>query len=261
MLSFECIKNEKSVYFLLTSAEMSIKHLILNLLFWENVGLSHMWYMPMILGIYLFIPFLSNLVAMFTTKIWVIIIGVVFLYSFVGTVANILFQLKFGINLNISNPVFMGGYYGIYVVLGYFVKSGLLKNIKSRYLLLISVLCFFITVFFQIYVYDNNIEYSVWYNYPFIIICALDIFIIISRCGNKLKINSSIYNDISKCAFGIFLVHNMIIQVIRKYFSMDRFLSIRMFELWLIVFGISYLIVKVLCKNKNVGRYLFLIKK
>ena len=107
--------------------------------------------------------------------------------------------------------------------------------------------------------YDNDIEYSVWYNFPFIITCALGIFVMASKC-KRIKINY-ICNNISKYAFGIFLVHNMIIQIIKKYFDLNRFLSIRLCELWLIVFGISYLIVKIMSKNKSVGRYLFLVKE
>lgn len=43
-----------------TGRDFSVGLLIKNMLFLENVGMGHMWYMPMIIGLYLFLPFIAN---------------------------------------------------------------------------------------------------------------------------------------------------------------------------------------------------------
>lgn len=50
------------------TGEFSIERLLKNIFFLEQVQMSNMWYMPMILGMYIAIPFIAKLVKTFTLK-------------------------------------------------------------------------------------------------------------------------------------------------------------------------------------------------
>lgn len=45
------------------------KLMLENMLFLKQVPLSHMWYMPMIIGLYIFIPFVANAVQKFSVNV------------------------------------------------------------------------------------------------------------------------------------------------------------------------------------------------
>jgi surface polysaccharide O-acyltransferase-like enzyme len=40
--------------------ESKIDCLVRDMMFFKYINLNHMWYMPMIIGIYVFIPFVAN---------------------------------------------------------------------------------------------------------------------------------------------------------------------------------------------------------
>lgn len=240
---------------------ISISTLIFNMTFLKFVDLSHMWYMPMILGIYLFIPFLAKLLEAFSKKIWIFIACIIFIYSYGGVFLDIIVRARGGDSLNYLSPIFIGDYFGLYLILGYLVKKDIFKNIKFRNLVCIGVLSFGSTVAVQVFACVNNLEYKLWYNFPFLLICSLTIFIALSRYENTTKIKKHIiWDDISQCAFGIYLVHNVILSIIRKYINMEIFAYDRLVILWILVFAISYIIVKMGSKNQYLGRFLFMIK-
>lgn len=88
----------------------------------ELVGLPHAWYMPMILGIYLFLPFVAVALSHMRGSILALLVAIIYLASFV--VPNVLLTVEIyqltlpymSVRLDVG---FGGGTYGLYLILGY----------------------------------------------------------------------------------------------------------------------------------------------
>jgi len=106
---------------------INVDVLIRNMLFLEPTQMSHMWYMPVIIGIYFFLPFAANAVQHMDDKILGRMMLFAFVCLFIIPEVNVLLSakrlttMKFLIDLSYS-----GGCYGIYVITGYFWKRGTL---------------------------------------------------------------------------------------------------------------------------------------
>lgn len=115
-----------------------------------NLFFSHMWYMPMIIGMYLSMPFVSAALERFdSTTIWHATIAfslLAFLLPFITLVLD-MHGIK---NVNIQYCLgFSGGVYGIYIILGYLVKQGQFKHYDNIKLGLITLISFMVCLFFN----------------------------------------------------------------------------------------------------------------
>jgi surface polysaccharide O-acyltransferase-like enzyme len=232
--------------------------LIRNLLYTESVGLSHMWYMPVILGTYLFLPFVSISLHHVDTKLLKIPVSVSFVYLFVIPTVNVIcetygwqtYQSLLGVG-------FSGGVYGLYIVFGYLIRKGILKPIKKIYLLFAGSVAFLCTVAIQIRAFDRDYKYCVWYTNALLFICALIIFELLSRIPFSAH---RIVANLSKCSFGIYLIHNPIIMMFLKFIEFRGILPIKVIWLYILAFLSSWLIVNLVGKNQKIGKILFYMK-
>ena len=216
------------------------KIMIENMLLFRPTEMSHMWYMPVIIGIYLFIPLSVAFLALF-----VIPVVDVFLLANGKSAISSLLDLSFS-----------GGAYGFCLILGCLMRKGVFDRIKTIALILIGLGSFCFTVFMQIYSDMHGVDYNVWYNAATLILADLSIFLLISR----MKFTSGkIATNISICAFGIYLVHNPINMILLRYFE-PASRVVRLGVGVLVTFLISWGIVFVGSKIKGVSRILFFIK-
>ncbi|MGN0479541.1 MAG: acyltransferase, partial [Hominenteromicrobium sp.] len=94
-----------------------------RMLFLEPSYLSHMWYMPMILGLYLTLPLLSCVLRRFPLKVLLIPMAVCFLYCFILSDVNVVLSVRELPKLTGQLSLeFTGGVYGLYAVCGYVLK-------------------------------------------------------------------------------------------------------------------------------------------
>lgn len=210
-------------------SQISFIEIIKNMLFMTNPPLGHWWYMPCILGIYLFIPILGVTLRKLELKLLIIPGGGIILQMLPGNI---------GENLNLN---FMGGYYGLIVVTGYLCKKGILKSVKSTFLIICTVVCFLLTVIFQIILYKIGYIYNVWYNFLPLIVAALCLFELLSRiriCSNKRSITY-----LSKNSFGIYLLHYPICMLCVNIIGLDNGI-VKVVVLFLVCFFSSVAIVE-----------------
>ena len=63
-----------------------------NMLFLKGTNMNHMWYMPVILGIYLFIPLISNVLKTIDIRMTIIPLAIAWIHLFVIPEINLILQ-------------------------------------------------------------------------------------------------------------------------------------------------------------------------
>ncbi|WP_458402717.1 acyltransferase [Methanobrevibacter sp.] len=98
-----------------------------------NLLFSHMWYMPMIIGMYLSIPFVAAALKQFNVKVIYSAMIVFAVLAFLVPFISLLFDMQgiHGVTVQFCLG-FSGGVYGIYIILGYLVKKDFFKRIRHN---------------------------------------------------------------------------------------------------------------------------------
>ena len=231
--------------------------LLKNLVYLKSTEMSHMWYMPVILGIYLFLPFVANALRSTDLRNLYIPMAIAFVYMFVTPIINV-FLTANGIE-NISALLdfnFAGGRYGFCILLGYFIKKMDIKKVTSIQIILLGSIAYLFTVYTQYYAVAHGVNYTVWYDSASLIIADLCIFIFLSRIHFHFN---KVATSISVNAFGIYLIHNPINMILVKIIN-QRSRAISVITIIIINFLVSWLSVNFLAKQKRLAKILFFQK-
>lgn len=209
-----------NIYLASVNKYFSIEKFIKDILFLKQVNLPNMWYMPMILGMYLAIPFIAKIIKTFSIKTIKIPMIIVFINAVVLPSANEVFKIwKLQVGQMIINLSFLGGVYGLYIILGYYIKDGLLKKYKDIFLAIIASVSFIHVCVFQYITFKVGKGYNVWYNFITLFICTVCIFELFTRIKNRdnKKYLVKLSKYISKISLGIFFVHEIFVKIFVKY--------------------------------------------
>ena len=263
-------------------APFRISELLRNMFFLKETNMSHMWYIPVILGLYLFIPFVSHAISesikedypYFESIIQKFLLCGIFFYLYVIPELNIIFQCN-GAELFSILPSFdfSGGVYGFHLILGFLICKRYFRRIPVPLCFCIGMSCFFLTVWLQFYSYQRNVGYNVWYNNATLLITCLMMFEYISRYedeGTSMhstrrkaffnKFRSGVFGKtiqtIARCSFGIYLIHNPINMLLIRFFHTESAV-LRLAIIGSMTFLFSFVIVWILCKNKYIAKILF----
>ena len=246
---------------------VTVEFIIKELLLLKQVPLSHMWYLPMIIGLYIGLPFISIMVKAFSKKTLLLFIAIIFTCSFVLPMINTFIQIlgikdSYNSLLNIS---FFGGIYGIYAIVGYFIDDYKKKN----HILTISmaILCYIVTCAIQIFSYikisKSTTTYYVWYNFPFLLICSSCVFKLILNIDTS-KINKKLVNVItfiSKTSLGIFFIHIITQEILTPYIqNINIIMPFKILFLFVFNFILCLIVNLLICKFKNISKYAILVK-
>ena len=240
--------------------------LIRNLLFLEPIPISHIWYIPTIIGLYLAIPFISAVLKRFSIKsMWIfMVIAVLFLFVVPAIDSTKRILGSDHTFFTIIDLGFSGGIYGVYLVLGYFLKNGLLKKIPAPLLAFIGTIAFGGTCIYQMWSYNVNRNYYVWYDFMGIVITATCIFEVLSRIdiSEKRKVVRAFFTKISVYSLGIYFLHKPIMMILQRVFPLYGLHNpLRVMLLLSATFILSFIPVYFLCKIKPIGKLLFLAKE
>lgn len=248
--------------------EMEVDFIVLlrDMLFVKTYCMGHLWYMPMIMGMYIAIPFISNAIKNISSKVLSIPYIVVIVLFFVFNFYNILKQ-TFGWEFLLEKKIdtsFLGGVYGVYMIFGVFCKRGDIKKIKTPVIWLISAFGFAFTVSTLWLVNKNGYDYNLWYDFPGIFLASMFAFEGISRIKLKEKISSIINplaTQISVLSLGMYFIHKPLIYNLNYDIMCSRFgREIAFVLLFLEAFVISFIIAFILSKIPVVKKILLLIK-
>lgn len=257
--------------FILYDKPFSVTGLLKQILFLDDSPLSHMWYMPMIIGIYIFAPFLSKIFQQCRQiRYYMIPLSLVAFGSvIIPTLTVFLNEDVLGVHriaLKISTS-FGGGVYGLYFILGFFIgRKGLLKKIKTVWILSAMAFSLLINTVGQYYIYVHEYytwDDLLWYTSAPIFVIGLGLFELFRRLGKYLNnYNYSAVTNLAKSTFGIYLLHNPVRLLCSSYLPMDHLNEmVKIIILFAASLGISILILlPFILKWKKAGRILFYIK-
>ena len=243
----------------------SAQKFIEELFFLRGSNLSHMWYMPMLLGMYLLFPYVANGLRSLKLQTLFFPLLILFLYAFGRPLANWFVNTLGGVNSfsEIFSLGFSGGYYGLIFICGYILKHGALKKIRGCFLATSFIFSFILLVILQIWSYHNGFGYYLWYDNILLIISALCLFELGSRIRRfRSKIITSIISMISKYSFGIYLTHNLVKEAVLPLFgTLNYSRPSKTILLWLLLFGGGFLASVLINHIPKVGRFVLYIKE
>ena len=171
---------------------------------------GHLWYIPMILGLYLITPWLRK-VLKYCEKETLVIVLLWFIINILNP-ALIFFKLPF---LNLSSFPIVGflGYY----ILGFYIKK-YINELKAKYFYILYILGFIFTYSISYYFMYHVGKKNVFFydkNSISVFFMSISLFVIIlkinfSNIGNKSR---KIINFFSKYSYHVYLSHLLFYEI------------------------------------------------
>ena len=241
---------------------------IQDILFLKKISLLHVWYMPMILGLYILIPIAGMALQNFDTKHLLFPILIFSAYSFGYPILSRMFN-AIGHPLSLQFSLgFSGGVYGLFLVFGYLIKKNIFNKIPKLFFAVIFVGAFCATVLYQINEYRMDRQYNVWYDNGLLALCAVALMVLFSKVLPSIEITMKtmgVIRNLSEDSFGIYLVHTMILAVIQPFvhsvIKVRPIYPIQSVCLAITVFFLSWLLVECCRKIPIFGTKIFNIKQ
>lgn len=234
---------------LINKIEFSLLLLIKQLLLIDNLPGIQTWYMPVILGIYCFIPLIANAVKQLNKRTVLFLMSLVFMYYFVIRDINLMLSL---FDLPTFAVVVDFGFvstYGFVVLIGWLLQQGSFRQLPTKLLILLMLFGLGTLVYYQFVSFDEGLNYLVWYNNGLLIIVAICVFELFSRI--KVKKEMLLFRTISQASFGVFWVHSIGQDLLYPYVSVikNHFISVILLSISNLI--ISIIVVKIYKKSKK----------
>ena len=221
---------------------------------------SHMWYMPMIIGMYLSLPFVASALSHYEPKTieqaTIVFSFLAFLLPFI----SLLFDMQGIKNINIQFCLgFSGGIYGIYIILGWLVKKGQFKKYSSNKFRLLAIVSFIICVLFQYYAYIRGYPFLLWYEFPFILTGSLALF---ELCSRRKKVRGfKGVQFLSKYSFAVFLIHNLFrIPLLPLVVFLPFTEPVKAIILWILLIIFSYAAAAFIYRIPKYGKFILYMR-
>lgn len=195
-------------------------------------GHYHMWFIPMIIGLYISIPILQNIIKSNKITKYFLILAFVFVFfipqiiqlaeDFGGTRIKILLSAT---NKTIKNiqPQITLGFTG-YFIAGYFVNKIKIIKKKRIYIYLLGIIGTTITITLDAYLsLKKQIPVSTYYgNFCVnVLMQSIAIFVFIKYNSPKSNKLNNLIKKLSQYSFGAYLVHIIIIDQLNIRFSLN----------------------------------------
>lgn len=242
-------------------AAISFLQLTEDLLFLRRLNMSHVWYLPTILGLYILLPFVSSVLKKYDNRLFLFPMLIYTAYALGYNTLNVVYRV-YHPELPLANQFslgFSGTYYGIYILYGYFISTGTFKKIPPLCIVIISLLAFVSVVFIQNWSYENGIVYNVWYNDLLILAASMGIFELASRI--KHVYGYKVIREISKYSFAVYLTHNIFRMVLAD--SVNALAVGRMLKtalLWAVCSAAGFVLSVLISKIPKLGKYILYMK-
>jgi len=214
-----------------------------------------MWYMPMIIGMYLSLPFVSAALEKFNEKTILQATTVFSLLAFMLPFISLLCDMHGIQNVTIQYCLgFSGGIYGVYIILGYLNKKEMFKGISSKLLGLVAIISWIICIYFQYYSFVKGYNFFLWYEFPFILTGSFALFELVSRI-EKVRC-FKVVTILSKYSFAVFLIHNLFrIPLLPVVIKSPFPEPVEALILWILLIICSYVAAAIIYRIPRIGKY------
>lgn len=233
--------------------------------FFDNFinGHYHLWFLPMMMGLYLLVPLLKKITESdFLTKYFLIL---TFVFGFaLPQLIKVLsvFEGEYGAILNefISKLDFkyVTGFV-VYFILGYYL-SKLNIDDKGRIIKIICPIVFlFLSLMMALFPMFTDKTQNLFGNYSFtILLKSIVVYLGIKVIGEHFRPIERYIQCLSKCSFGIYLVHALVIEGLETICNFNTLLFEPIFSvpiISIVVFFISFAISWILNKLPFFNKY------
>lgn len=190
----------------------------------DSPAMTHWWYMPMIIGMYLLLPIVARGLSGLSPHDLAIPLGVGAAYIFASSDANAIFE-RVGLPgaYRTVGDGFHGGVYGMYALAGWAIGGGWLRNRSSRALACGGLVSLVACVGLQVWAQGTGTPLRVWYDDGLLAVAATLLFAVAIRWrgvsdraegdGRFPTLVDRAVGSLSKSSFGIYLIHAPVLMV------------------------------------------------
>jgi len=220
---------------------------LINSLFNADMTSRHLWFLYVIIGIYISLPFIQNMCKNLSREhenlfliLWITFSGLI-----VVIVPISRFITNSNIDISYPIPIINATYY-----LGYFISGHILykrfndikptrkNNLVLIMTFLISSLVTIFTTYYTSVVSNIIFDSMTWYRSIFVIMASFAVFGIVII--NKDKIKSECILKLSKYSFGIYLIHMIFLNILKDKYNLLQFNSFfAIFSMTFIIYILS----------------------
>ncbi|MCD8314790.1 MAG: acyltransferase family protein [Firmicutes bacterium] len=198
-----------------------------------NSGLSHLWYLYSLIGIYLLLPVIEMFVDHADRNTFSYILTTMFIFVFCLPTLSDLIGAEIAFSMPLKYPVF-------YVMLGYYLKEYIGKW-KARYCLIgiFSILAVFVVA--DYFNFTSGVLAS--YDSPFTALLAALIFMVFKNINQDgiTESKAALLWKIDRLCFGVYLVHPVFIQFVYRVLKITP-LSFSLYPLAILAFSLFFVI-------------------
>ena len=232
-------------------------------------GEDHLWYIFLIIGIYMCIPFIRQIVVSEKMIKYFLLLSLIFTFVIPECVRLMSdfgneFVVKLGeaVNNDLYNMTLRipSGYVG-YFILGYYLDKTDLKKHKRTVIYFSGIIGFVFTVLLTLAVSLKAQQVQDYYNnlYVNVLVMAVAVFVLFYNAKFEDKKINKIMQKLSKYSFGVYLVHPAVISLLNKAFGLNTMTFnpvISVIVISGIAFTCSYIISGILNKVPYANKYI-----
>jgi surface polysaccharide O-acyltransferase-like enzyme len=181
---------------------------ILNVI--QDKSWDFFWYLYMIAGLYLFIPFIKIFISYSERKTIEYVLIVLFIFGSIIPALEMIFLFKFGITIPVNSI------YVFYLILGYYIHN---YKINVSYGLLLVIMAIYFLYVILMSLNSKFVEQPgggllfMEYNSPIVVLSAFGVFCTFRQRNRANKI----FGMLSPLCFGVYLVHVLFINFMYKF--------------------------------------------
>ena len=211
---------------------------------------AHMWYIYLLISLYLITPILRNWVKQTSEKEQLFCLGVLYIFTILLNEISSIFNIEIAFTVPITT-----GFVFSYLLGNYLYNNELSSKVKSSFYFLgvVSVLAIILLTYFEMF------EYLIQYTSTLCMIIAINVYIIFKDKEFSNKKVCNVICILGKCSLGIYLIHQLFINIIYKVIKFDLILKIPYLGIilyFLIIFIPSFVTIYLLKKIKIIDKYL-----
>lgn len=236
-----------------------------RVVFLEGADLPHSWYMPVILGTYLFLPYVAIALSHMEGRILAVLMALSYVSAFVFPTIQ---RVAISYEEDVPNLVarldqhYSGGTYGLYLVLGYCLARyqdrlrHLFAGARTVALAAITIAIWCAAIAHEWHIYQDGYHYNIWYDDVLLPFIAGGVFLLLSRVPIRHSIRG-ILRRLSGATFGIYLLHVIILQQYLWHIGPSTHAALDVLLLMVIGYLVSWALVE-LAGRTRIGRVLLM---